>query len=405
LWLAFRSGASTSLEVETAAAAPSHPFTHALADGVARHPRLWIAGAILASLAFVPGWKSMRTDIRAIEFLHPASQSRQVIELLDERLGGINIFQLTVDTGKPGGINAPAALAYLEDIRKYARKLTGVSDAYGYSQVFTTMNNVWNGRDTAEEILPSPPMLVMFQTLLKSQNMMFKDAFVGAEEQSCLMVLRTRDLPARRYLGILEDFMAYAESKKPKGFKLEPVIGLHSILEQDRRIVRSQLESVGAGAILVFLVLLAIWRSPFSAALVLLINVPPLIVLAGCMGYFNLPLNSVTVMIDAVVLGITTDEGIHFVTFFRQCRARGLSVGEALRSTLAHKLRPMVCTSALLACGLGLFLFSSFPPVADFGLLSAIALALAVFSAATVLPAALCLGPSLLSAREGKQRT
>jgi predicted RND superfamily exporter protein len=183
------------------------------------------------------------------------------------------------------------------------------------------------------------------------------------------------------------------------------VTGLHSILEQDRRIVRSQLESVGAGAVMVFLVLLAIWRSPFSAALVLLINLPPLIVLAGCMGYFNLPLNSVTVMIDAVVLGITTDEGIHFVSFFRQCRAGGMSIREALRSTLAHKLRPMVCTSALLACGLGLFLFSSVPPVADFGLLSAIALALAVLSAATVLPAALCLGHTFRAERTADPRT
>jgi predicted RND superfamily exporter protein len=344
----------------------------------------------------------VRTDIRAIEFLHPDSASRRTIELLDERLGGINIFQLQVDSGKPGGINDLSHLAYLEKLRKLGRSLEGVSDAYAYSQVFTVINHVWEGQATTREELPSAAKMMIFKTVLASQDLMFKDAFVGPKEQSSLFILRTRDLPAREYLAILEKFMREAEALKPAGVTLTPVQGLHTILEQDRRIVRSQLESLGAGALLVFLVLAVLWRSPGAALLVLAINAPALAVLAGCMGYFGLPLNSITVMIDAVVLGITTDEGIHFIAHYRQRREAGDGLVEALRDTLHHKLRPMVCTSALLAAGLGLFMFSSFPPVADFGLLSAIALVLAVVCAATLLPAALCLGHSFLVARAAR---
>jgi predicted RND superfamily exporter protein len=374
------------------APAPPRPADTAYAGFAAALARRapWILLAALAlSLAFLPGWPRLRTDIRAIEFLHPDSGSRQTIELLDRRLGGINIFQLEVDTGRPGGIQDLATLAYLEKIRNYGRTLPGVSDAYAYSQVFTVLQQVWSGRTDGRDELPSPALMMVLRPLLAGQEMMFKDAFVGPREQSCLLILRTPDLPAREYLALLEDFLTYAEQHKPAGFSLTPAQGLHTILEQDRRIVRSQVESVAAGAALVFLVLALLWRAPVPAALVLLINAPALVVLAGCMGYFGLPLNSVTVMIDAVVLGITTDEGIHFISYYRTRRAAGDAVEEALRATLAHKLRPMLCTTALLGCGLGLFLLSSFPPVADFGLLSLVALGLCVLSAATVLPALL----------------
>ena len=373
---------------------PLHPSGErrpyqAFAAFLCRHPLAIVLATLALTAAFVPGWRHMRTDIRAIEFLNPASNARQTIELLDQRLGGINIFQLEIDSGRPGGINELSTLAYLEKIRTYGKRLEGVSDAYAYSQVFTVLNHVWNGGDSAREELPTAAMMMLFRPLLAGQEMMFRDAFVGPREKSCLLILRTRDLPAQEYLGIIERFMAFAEKEKPAGFTLTPAQGLHTILEQDRRIVRSQVESVAAGAALVFLVLVLIWRSPVDALLVLLINAPALVVLAGCMGYLGLPLNSVTVMIDAVVLGITTDEGIHFITYHRERRRLGDTPLEALRATLAHKLRPMVCTTALLGCGLGLFLFSSFPPVADFGLLSAIALALCVLSAATLLPAVL----------------
>lgn len=36
----------------------------------------------------------------------------------------------------------------------------------------------------------------------------------------------------------------------------------------------------------------------------------------------------------------------------------------------------MTCTTAVLICGFGLFLFSNIPPLADFGRLSTLALAL-----------------------------
>ena len=77
--------------------------------------------------------------------------------------------QLEVDTGRPGGINDLTTLAYLEKIRNYGKGLEGVSDAYAYSQVFTVLNHVWNGGDSAREELPNAAMMMLFRPLLAGQ--------------------------------------------------------------------------------------------------------------------------------------------------------------------------------------------------------------------------------------------
>ena len=60
-----------------------------------------------------------------------------------------------------------------------------------------------------------------------------------------------------------------------------------------------------------------------------------------------------------------------------------------MRMTLERKLVPMLCTTAVLVSGLSLLLFSSFPPVADFGELSVVALLVALGSTLLGAPAAL----------------
>ena len=111
-------------------------------------------------------------------------------------------------------------------------------------------------------------------------------------------------------------------------------------------------------------------------------------------GYAGIPLNSITVMVGAVVLGIAVDNCIHVLSFWKEERERFDDPRKALRWVLAHKLVPMTCTTAVLICGFGLFLFSNFPPLADFGRLSLLALAVALASTTLLLPPLLAvLGP------------
>jgi predicted RND superfamily exporter protein len=368
------------------AAPESPPKARPLA--LLRYRRLVFALFAAASLAAIPFVLRVRSDVRAVEFIRPGHPLRRTLELLNHELGGINIFQLEIEGGKPFAMQTTVLLRYLEDLRLFAAGLDGVSDAYAYSQLFIALNQIWDGSASADGALPDSPMkLSLFSNLINNSPLLFRDAFVSENASSSLMILRSRDMPGAQYLKVLETFLQRAEQTKPPGVTLRPIKGLHSILEADRQIVDNQTRSLAQSLALIALLLALLWRSPRAALWVLACNMPAMLLLFAVMGAFGLPLNSVTVMVAAVLLGIAVDDGIHLVSAFRALRKRGVEPQEATRRALAEKLKPMACTSAILIVFFALLLLASFPPVGHFGLLAAIGLLAAFAGAAILLPA------------------
>ena len=131
------------------------------------------------------------------------------------------------------------------------------------------------------------------------------------------------------------------------------------------------------------------------AALAVAVNALPVGMVIALQGFAGVPLNSVTIMVAAIALGIAVDDTIHFITHWRDERSAGADAGEAVRRTLAVKGRPIVATTAILVGMVAVFWVSSFPPAMQFGLLLAVGLAGALVAALVLLPAWL--------GREGKK--
>lgn len=350
--------------------------------------RAWImATAVAAVVAAAVGLPRLRTDIRAVEFLSSASPTRQAIEELDRVWGGINVVQIAFDTGRAGGANDLAFLRYLESVHRHAEGLPDLASAYSYAQLMAMINQLWEGGATAALRLPANPLLVqLFVVALRSYEFPFLSGLADGEFRTAQLVLRTRDLPADRYLALVNDVLAFAERHRPSGVTVSAAEGIHSILETDRRILRSQLNSAGLTVGIIFLSLALLWRSWRLALAALTINALPVgLVIAGA-GLLAVPLNSITVMVGAISFGIAVDDSIHFLTHWRELRRAGMPPDEALRRTLELKGRAIVWTSVILIGVCSVFWFSSFPPVRDFGILSAAAFATALVSVLGFLP-------------------
>ena len=369
-----------------------------LTSALARHRKLVLGLALALVIAALPGLTGVRTDLRAIEFLSPESTARQSMTALDAHMGGMNLFELEIDCGAPGGIQEPRSLVFLQDLERFAASIDGVTNVYGYAQIYAMLNQIWQRDAPGSRTVPTDPVAIApIAMVVHNQDFLFGESIYDADRRRTTIFIRTRDMPARRYLSILEEIVAFAEANKPEGVSVGGKTGLHSVLESDRRIVGSQIRSLLVCVAAVFTTLCILWRSVRLAMVALLVNLPPLAVVLALHGYAKLPLNSVTVMVSSVVLGIAVDNGIHLLSFWAKERGRFDDAGVALSWVLAHKLGPMACTTAVLVSGLSLFLWSNFPPLADFGTLSILALGTALISAVMVLP------PLLLSSF-GKRR-
>jgi len=366
---------------------------------LARHR--WLALTVAAGLvlATLPGLARVRTDLRAIEFLGVESDSRRAMSAVDTYMGGMNLFELEVDCGSPGAIQKLESLRFLQRLERFAGGIEGVTNVYGYAQIYAMLNQIWNRDAPGSRVVPdSAAMVGAFAMVVHGQEFLFEESIHDGESRRTTLFIRTRDMPAREYLAILERIVDFAEAERPDYVTIQGKSGLHSVLESDQRIVGSQVRSLLLCVGAVFTTLCLLWRSLRLALVAILVNVPALAAVLALHGYAGIPLNSVTVMVGAVVLGIAVDNGIHVLSFWQKERERFDDPGAGVHWVLAHKLGPMACTTALLVSGLSLFLLSSFPPLADFGKLSILALGVALASVVLVLP------PLLLVVFEGGRR-
>ena len=77
----------------------------------------------------------LNIDIRAVQFLAPDSPTREMAEMMDARMGGINIVQLDFDSGKPNGINRVDFLRKMQTVQDFAENTKRFSSTYSYASL------------------------------------------------------------------------------------------------------------------------------------------------------------------------------------------------------------------------------------------------------------------------------
>ncbi|NQZ59051.1 MAG: MMPL family transporter, partial [Lentisphaeraceae bacterium] len=361
--------------------------SHAIVNCAKKFRWLIICLILTVTIVFSINFQKIRTDIRAKEFLSPDSETRQALEMLDKNFGGLNIFQLEVITEKPGDIQKFEFIKYMHDVREQALQVDGVLNAYTYSQFYTTIHQLFLGDNLSNgNVLPNQAQCNIYSMLINSRSFPFQSSLQNNDRSQTVFFLRTKDLPSEDFLNIVKEFQEIANKHKPPGVQIIVKKGIHSILESDQKIVSSQIHSLGLSLISIFLCLLVMWRSPRLAFIAIACNLMPLICIAIFMIIFNIALNSITVMIGTIILGIAVDDSIHFLSYYRRMNLIEQDPQKVLNCVLRHKIKPMVCTSIILIICLGLFYMAPFPPLQDFGILGSASLLAALLSTCFFLP-------------------
>jgi len=358
--------------------------------GQAAMARRWPAMVVITTLLLPALYAAahLNLDIRAIRFLSPDSPTRQMAELMDAKMGGINIVQLDFDTGRPNGINQLGFLRGMQAVQDFAEETGDFSSTYSYASLIAMMNGIWEGDESGALSLPTNPLtLNLFVLALKATNYPFLQALCDESQQTAHLVLRTVDLPSGEFVRLLESVEEFAKKNAPEGVTVSAETGLHTILQADREIVDAQLSSLAITLIAMLVVMAMLWRSARLAALALGVSLVPLAVLAMLAAGFAVPLNSVTAMIAALVLGISIDDAVHLVTHWLQLRKQGVEPAAALAESLDAKGPAILCTSLILIGFSMALVWMSFPPVQHFGWLSAAAYGAALMAVLWALPA------------------
>jgi predicted RND superfamily exporter protein len=116
-------------------------------------------------------------------------------------------------------------------------------------------------------------------------------------------------------------------------------------------------------------------------------NLIPMIVTAGIMGWFGIPLKPSTLLIFSIALGITVDNTIHFLARYRQeLKLKKWDLKDCVAISIQETGLSIVYTSVILFFGFIVFVFSDFGGTQALGYLSAITYFVALFTNLVLLP-------------------
>lgn len=151
----------------------------------------------------------------------------------------------------------------------------------------------------------------------------------------------------------------------------------------------SQIKTLGYVFAAILFMLLILFR---SVPVALISMVPSLVssaLVLGLMGWIGLPLDLMTITITAISIGIAVDDTIHYIHRFHEELPNDNDYVATMKRCHGSIGKAMYYTSLTIIAGFSILALSSFNPTVYFGLLTGLAMLVALLSNLTLLPALL----------------
>jgi uncharacterized protein len=312
-----------------------------------------------------------------------------------KNVAGLNVARVWVRT-PPGAVVDPEFLRGIDRFATAVESLPVVSAVVGPT-TFLRMRRYMAGQGDrlpqeraafeeaaadVEQLLLTEPELRAFVDVGTLANVQFTVVFDGLDEKDF----------ERLSSGLHKAWDAGVKGDPAfRGVEMQ-VVG-ESLLQAKvgASLVPTLTESFALTAGLIFLAFLFVFRSPTARLMAMIPSVFAILATFLGMRLLGGSLNVATILIATTVLGTTENDQIHFFYHLQEGRQEGRNFEQSLRYTLRVSGRAIVFATLINAAGFLALSVSNFPPLRQFGVITAAAFLLSMVADFTALPAALWL--------------
>lgn len=405
------------VDQRTADPNPERAFTGYFARISDHHRAAVITISGLLLVATVWGISRLEVENSFINYFRQSTEIYQGMKLIDEQLGGTTpldvIYRFPEEPAPPIPAEPPADGADEFDdfdamfaegassgpdpaVWFTRRKMARIREIHEFLDTLPTTGKVLS-MDTMMRIaesfndgkpLDNLALQLLYKRVPDDLRSLVIEPYVDIERNEARFTLRVIDSdPDLRRSALLEQIRAGLVEEvglAPDSVRLTGLLVLYNNMLQS--LYRSQILTIGvvfAGIMAMFLVL---FRSLPLALIAITPNLLAAGTVLGLMGWVGIPLDLMTITIAAITIGIAVDDTIHFITRFRE---EFPQIGN-YRDTmyLCHRTigKAMFYTSLVIVVGFSILVTSNFIPSIIFGLLTALAMVIALIAALTLLP-------------------
>ena len=363
---------------------------------VERRPVAFIIPFILVLVVSIYGAAQVKIDSQILDQYPEDSTFTQSVKVADEHMMGAYVMVLYLDFKEdfalqdPDVLKAMAALQkkFETKYKKYVVTTNSIAD------VAKDANRKLNGNAPEYEQIPDTrEMLSQTLFLLNNANPSERQRLVDDSYRKANIKISLHSYGSYEYYEVfqqmradIDEMMAELKTKYPK--TEVSITGIFALAMQVAQyLTENQAITFGIALAVVSAILLLVFGSFKIGMIALIPNMIPALLALGLLGITGVGLDFYTMMLAPIIIGISVDDTVHFISNYQLQLAKDGDVNAALRRTMDEAGPGVVFTALILGLGFGIMAIASATGTSNMGKFGALAIFMGLLNDLFLLPA------------------
>lgn len=353
---------------------------------------IYITTVIVIILGII-GLYQIRVSGSLIEDMPKTKAFYKDIKFFEKEFGGIMPLEILIDTKKEKGVMKLSTLKRMDKINEVIESFPELSRPVSVvNLVKYSKQAFYKGNPKYYQLPTSQEQSYIFEYTKNSDgNSDMLNNFVDSTGQYARITTFMKDVGTDKMNDIQERLQQVVKKEFPEERYNVSFTGKALVfLKGTNYLIGNLVFSLSLAIFLISLFMAWMFRS-FKMILISIIpNMLPLLITAGLMGFFGIPIKPSTILVFSIAFGISVDDTIHFLAKYRQeLMASNWKIRRSVYAALRETGVSMFYTSIVLFFGFLVFTVSSFGGTIALGGLVSITLLFAMVSNLLLLPSLL----------------
>jgi len=383
---------------------------------VTRHykPILWVSIAVAVGISS-QAFKNVIDDT-FVEYFDERVEFRTDTDFIQENLSGVYQLEFSLpsqssDTSNNadniGAVSEPEYLQALEKLTAWFRQQPQVHHVYSYSDIIKRLNKNMHNDDEAWDQVPGGRELAAQYLLLYEMSLPYGlnlDNRIDIDKSSSRITVTLNDASTAEIRAFLDKTDRWMKGNIPNYMYAEGTGATVMFSNILKRNTDSMLMGNVMTISIITLILIFTLGSLRFGLLSMIPNTIPILMTFGLWALIDGEVGVAAAAVTATAMGIIVDDTVHFLSKFLHARRElGYNQENAVHYAFRMVGSAMLANSIILITGFSILAYSTFKMNAQMGLLTAIAIAVALIMDFLLLPALLMLGSNKIEQAENKQ--
>jgi predicted RND superfamily exporter protein len=363
--------------------------------------------AVFLFLISTIGALKIKTSGSLIEDMPQNTGFYQDILFFEKEFDGIMPLEITIDTKRKKGVMKLSTLRKMDELQKTIEEVPELSKPISILNLVKYSKQAYYNGNPEYYSLPTSQeqsfILGYAKNATKSTQNNIMKSYVDSTGQVARITTFMRDIGTGNMATIENTLWTKINKIFPSDRYKVVMTGKALVFEKGTKyLLDNLLMSLLFAVFLISLLMVFMFRSFKMVVVSLIPNLLPLMITAGLMGYFGIPLKPSTILVFSIAFGLSVDDTIHFLAQYRQELTRNnWKIKRSVFATIRESGLSMFYTSVVLFSGFSVFMLSEFGGTVALGGLIAITLAFGMLSNLMLLPClVLTLNKSLANKQE-----